>query len=137
MATVYDVPADELIRETAADLKENVKLERPEWALFVKTGTNKGRKPDSMDWWWTRAASLLRRIYVQGPVGVQRLRSYYGGKKNRGRKKGEFRRSSGKVLRSILKQLDEAGLTESGAKGRKITSKGQSYLDKISSKISQ
>jgi small subunit ribosomal protein S19e len=135
MATVYDVSADTLIKETAADLRENVKLERPDWALYVKTGVDRERKPDDPDWWWMRAASILRRIYIDGPVGVQRLRTFYGGKKNRGRMPSEFRRANGKVIRTILKELDGQGLTEAGKRGRKITSKGQSYLDHISSKI--
>jgi small subunit ribosomal protein S19e len=135
MATVYDVPADRLIKETAEDLRENVKLRRPDWALYVKTGVSRERKPVNPDWWWVRAASILRRIYIDGPVGVQRLRTYYGGKKNRGRIPREFRRASGKVIRTILKELDSEGLTEAGKRGRGITPKGQSYLDKISSKI--
>ena len=135
MATVYDVPADRLIRETSADLKDNVKLEMPEWAVFVKTGTSRERRPADFNWWWVRAASVLRRIYLEGPVGVQRLRTFYGGRKNRGRKPEEFRRASGKVIRAILQSLDGAGFTETGKGGRKITKKGQSYLDKISSRI--
>jgi small subunit ribosomal protein S19e len=136
MATVYDVPADKLIKETAQDLKENVKLERPEWALIVKTGTNKERKPSNIDWWWVRAASILRRVYMEGPVGVQRLRTAYGGTKNRGHKPNKFFKASGKVIRAILKELDGAELTASSKMGRKITDKGRSYMDKIASKIS-
>ncbi len=137
MATAYDVPANKLIDEMASDLRENVKLGRPEWALYVKTGAHKERKPDDPNWWWTRAASVLRRIYVEGPVGVQRLRTFYGGRKNRGVKPEEFRRASGKVIRTLLKELDDAGFTESGKKGRKITPKGKSYVDRISSKIAR
>jgi len=135
MATVYDVPANKLIEETAKDLKENVKLERPEWTLIVKTGTHKERKPSNIDWWWVRAASILRRVYIEGPVGVQRLRTAYGGTKNRGHKPNKFFKASGKVLRAIMKELDGVELTQSSKSGRKITDKGRSYMDKIASKI--
>jgi small subunit ribosomal protein S19e len=135
MATVYDVPADKLVRETALDLKDNVKMGRPEWASYVKTGASKERKPADINWWWTRAASILKRIYLEGPVGVQRLRTCYGGRKNRGHKPEEFRRASGKVIRTILKELDTLGFTEVIKGGRRITPKGHSYLDKISSKL--
>jgi len=137
MATVYDVPADKLIRETAQDLKENAKLEMPEWAVFVKTGTHKERRPQDGGWWWMRCASVLRRIYLEGPVGVQRLRTFYGGRKNRGHKPEEFRRAGGKIIRTVLRELDAAGFTKSGKSGRIITPKGQSYLDALSSKISR
>jgi len=137
MTTVYDVPADNLIKETAQDLKENVKLPYPDWAQFVKTGTSRERRPQDPDWWWYRAASILRRVYLDGPVGVQRLRTFYGGRKNRGHKPEEFRRASGKILRTLLKELDASELTESSRTGRKISKKGRAYLDKISSKIAQ
>ncbi len=137
MATVYDVAADELIAKTAKDLKENVKIQMPEWAKFVKTGAQAERKPHSPDWWWFRSASVLRRVYMEGPVGVERLRTYYGGKKNRGLRPNKFVKASGKVLREVMKLLDEKGLTESSKAGRKITAKGQAYLDKIASQISK
>jgi small subunit ribosomal protein S19e len=137
MTTVYDIPARDLIEKTAEDLKENLKLERPEWSLHVKTGVYKERRPDDVDWWWTRAASVLRKIYIEGPIGVQRLCMIYGGKKNRGRRPEEFRRASGKVIRTMLKELDRLGLTENVKGGRRITTRGQSYLDGISTKIMQ
>ncbi len=137
MATVYDVEADKLIDGTAKTLKEDHGLKTPQWAMYVKTGSSKERKPVDEDWWFIRAASILRRIYMEGPVGVERLRSYYGSRKNRGRKPSKFRRASGKIIRQILKQLDDAGLTQSSKAGRKITQKGQSCLDKISSDITR
>lgn len=137
MATVYDVEAEKLIGEVAKDLKENVKIPMPEWAKFVKTGAQAERQPDNPDWWWIRSASVLRRIYIEGPVGVERLRTYYGGKRNRGLRPHKFVRASGKVIRETLKSLDEKGFTESQKSGRKITSKGQAYLDKISSKLTK
>jgi len=136
MATVYDVKADELIKKAASDLKENVKLQRPEWAVYVKTGTHKQRQPDDPDWWWVRSASLLRKIYVDGPVGVQRLRTVYGGRKHRGAKPEEFRRAGGKIIRTVLKDLDNLGFTEKTDKGgRSITAKGRQYLDGLATSI--
>jgi len=135
MATVYDVPADKLIEKVARDLKESVKFERPEWALFVKTGSHKERQPDDENWWWIRAASVLRKIYLNGPIGVERLRTAYGGRKNRGSKPEKFRKAGGKNIRTILKEFDKLGFTEKVSGGRKITAKGQSYLDRIANDI--
>jgi len=135
MATVYEVAADKFISETAKDLKENIKIEKPEWAYFVKTGAHAERIPDDPDWWYFRAASVLRKVCVNGPVGVRRLRTAYGGRKNRGVKPEEFRRAGGKNIRAILRQLDQAGLTEKVSGGRRITAKGQSYVDKIAGRI--
>jgi small subunit ribosomal protein S19e len=135
MATVYEIPADKLINEVACDLKEKVKLKRPEWALFAKTGAHKERQADDEDWWWIRAASILRKIYLNGPIGVQKLRTTYGGRKNRGAKPEEFHKAGGKNIRVILKEFDQLGFTEKVSGGRRITAKGQSYLDKITGNI--
>ena len=136
MATVYDVNAEELIKKASADLKEKIKLSRPDWAIYVKTGAHKERQPDSPDWWWVRAAALLRKIYVDGPVGVQRLRTVYGGRKHRGVKPEEFRRGGGKVIRTIIQELDKLGFTEkSKTDGRTVTSKGREYLDELATSL--
>lgn len=140
MTTAFDTQPEKLIEEMAKDLKENVKFKKPEWAEFVKTGAQNERAPEDLDWWWERAASVLRKVYVYGPIGTQKLRVMYGGRKNRGRKPEEFRKAGGKIIRAILMQYDELGFTEKDAKtktGRKITAKGRSYVDKIASKIAQ
>ncbi|RLI90126.1 MAG: 30S ribosomal protein S19e [Candidatus Altiarchaeales archaeon] len=136
MATVYDVPPDLLIKEVAKDLKERIKLKRPTWALFVKTSVARERQPQDKDWWWIRAASLLRKVYIKGPIGVQRLRKEYGGRKNRGCEPEKFFPGSGKIIRVLLQEFDKLGFTEKVEKGRAITPKGRSYLDKIASRIS-
>jgi small subunit ribosomal protein S19e len=136
MTTVYDIPPGAVIKAAALDLKEKTKLKRPDWSLYVKTGADKERPPENEDWWWVRAAALLRKIYVDGPVGVQRLRSIYGGRENKGRKPERFRRASGKIIRVILQEFDSLGFTEkAGKEGRRITSKGKSYLDRVASTV--
>lgn len=137
MATVYEIPPDVLIEKVALDLKDKGKLKMPEWAKFVKTGPHKGRAPQDDNWWWIRAASILRKVYINSPVGIQRLRTVYGGKKNRGVKPERFYRASGKIIRVILQEFDGMGLTEKAKEGRKITPKGQSYLDKIATELAK
>ena len=139
MATMYDVDPQELVDKTAEELKKIPEIKAPEWATFVKTGMHKERPPMSNDWWYTRSASVLRTIYRLGPVGVSKLRAKYGGKKNRGHKKEHFYKGSGSVLRKSLQQLEKAGFVkfaERGIhKGRIITPKGKSFLDKIATQI--
>lgn len=86
MTTIYDVPAEMLINNVAQKLKTNEKAKPPEWAGFVKTGAYKELSPDNADWWYVRCASILRRVYIDGPVGVSRLRSFYGGRHRNGNK---------------------------------------------------
>jgi small subunit ribosomal protein S19e len=137
MSTPYEIPAEKLIVETAKDLKEKMKLKRPKWSLFLKTGAHKERMPDDENWWWIRAASILRKLYLQGgEVGVERLRTSYGSRKHRGVKPEKFHKSGGKIIRTILQEFDALGFTEKTKKGRKITNKGREYINKISSKVS-
>ena len=140
MTTVYDVDAQELILKAAEELKKIPEIKAPAWAPFVKTGMHKERPPVKNDWWYIRAASVLRKIYRLGPIGVSKLRVNYGGKKNRGYKTEHFYKGSGNILRKILQQLEKAGFMKihlkSRHKGRLITAKGKKFLDEIASKLS-
>jgi len=131
---IQDTQTNVLIDNTAKKLKEIKEISKPEWANFVKTGRAKERPPVDSDWWYARTASILRKIYVLGPVGVNKLRVKYGSKKNRGHKPEKTYPGSGKIIRVILQQLETAKLveqTEKGAhKGRILTAKGKSLLDK-------
>lgn len=133
MAGIYDKDVNELIEQVAQELKKVIK--QPEWSVFVKTGAGKERPPEHKEWWYLRAASILRKIYILGPIGVEKLKTKYGNKKNRGHKPEKFVKGSGKIIRVILQQLEQAGFVEknekSKRKGRILTAKGRSFLDKI------
>jgi len=137
MVTVTEVPAAKLIEKLKEELKKNEEIQPPAWASFAKSGAHRERPPKQKDFWYIRTASLLRKIYLEGPVGISRLRTYYGGKKRRGYKPAHFRRASGNILRKILQQLEKSGLVEKAKKGRKITSKGQKFLDKVAYEASR
>ncbi|MCX6694252.1 MAG: 30S ribosomal protein S19e [Methanomicrobiales archaeon] len=136
MTTVYDVPASRLIIEVAAELKKRPEMTPPPWAPFVKTGVHKEMPPQQEDWWFIRAAAILRRVYIDGPVGVQRMRSFYGGKKNRGSKPNALRRGSGSILRKSLQQLESVGFVAKDKTGRKISPAGASFLDGVAYRVS-
>lgn len=135
MATVYEAPADKMIKELAKTLKEEKKVTVPDWGPFVKTGGDREKKPESSEWWYTRSASLLRKIYIHGPVGIHELQKRYGGKKNRGHNPGARRRGSGAVIRKALQQLEKSGLIKKTKEGRVVSPAGMTLLDKISSQV--
>ena len=135
MASVNDIGPEKANQLLASELKKIDKITPPSWASFVKTGHHKERPPENPDWWFVRAASILKNIYNHGPVGVSKMRSRYGGKKDRGRKPERFTKASGNIIRKIVQQLESAELVKHSItqhKGRIIASKGQSLLDKIS-----
>jgi len=129
MTTVYDVPADLLIRKVAEALKSRQEIKPPAWAAFAKTGVHKEMPPEDPDWWYMRSAAVLRRVYVDGPLGVQRMRSFYGGAKNRGSKPNAFRKGSGSILRKALQQLEACKFIVHDKTGRRISPEGQAFLD--------
>jgi len=131
-------PADLLIKRLAEYLKSEVpQVKPPAWASFAKTGTDREHPPLQDDWWYIRAASILRKLYVRGePVGIESLRVAYGGRKNYGSSLEHFVKGSGSVIRTILQQLEKAGLVEKvERKGRRLTPKGVSLLDKLALEI--
>jgi len=136
---IFDVEAGELVSRTAKQLKSVAELKPPEWAQFVRTGVSKNRPPVDPDWWYVRAASILRKLVILGPVGVTKLRVKYGSNHRRGYKPARFEPASGNIIRKILQQLEKAGLAKTiekqNRKGRIISPKGTSLLDKVSVEI--
>ncbi len=131
---IQDTPTGIVLDNVSKELKSYKEITPPEWAKFVKTSPARERTPVQSDWWYIRAASILRKIYMFGPIGVNKLRRKYGGKKNRGHKPEKYYKGSGKIIRLVLQQLEAAKLIEKSNKdvhhGRILTSKGKSLLDK-------
>ena len=118
----------------AEALKKIPEFEKPEWVEFVKSSTSKQRPIAEPDFWHKRAASILRQIYINKIVGVERLRTRYGGRKARGQRPPEFRKGSGKIIRVILQQAEKAGLMEKVKEkksGRRLTEKGKNFLESV------
>ncbi|MFB6195896.1 MAG: 30S ribosomal protein S19e [Haloplanus sp.] len=138
MVTLYDVPADALIDELSDRLED--RIDDPAWADYVKTGASKELPPQQDDFWSVRAASLLRKVAVDGPVGVDRLSTAYGD-----RKQGSTRyrvaaahseAGSKNIIRTILQQLEDEDLVSTAqGEGRVVTAEGQSLLDEVAADV--
>ena len=141
MVTVFDVNANELIDKAAEELKKVPEIKAPEWTIFVKTSPGKEKPPMRDDWWYVRAAAILRTIYIQGPIGTEKLRTKYGAirYRSKSRKPEHFVKASGSIIRKILQQLQAANLVELESKsirrGRLISGKGKKLLDNLSKTI--
>ncbi len=142
MTTVYDVPADLLIPALAARLEAIDGIDQPEWADFVKTGAHKERPPVQSNWWQLRSAAILRKVGRMGPIGVNHLSQAFGGPKNRGSAPNRATAGSRHVIRSSLKQLEDAGLVAARHHaagtvnmGRILTPAGQKLLDDVAHEV--
>ena len=130
MVKVYDVESDALIRETAKRLRE-MGLKKPDFVGLVKSGSHTERPPEQEDFWWMRSASILRKIFVNGNIGVNKLRREYGGRKKFGIRPAHFRMAGGKTNRVAMQELEKLGLIKKAenGKGRVITGAGEKLLD--------
>ena len=139
MRRFFDVDSTKLIENTALELEKNENIKPETWASFVKTGISRERPPVNKNWWYVRAAAVLRKVLLLGPIGTEKLRVKYGSRKNRGNKPSKFYKSSGNIIRKVLQQLESAQLirhTEKGAhKGRIVTKEGKELLDKVAKNI--
>jgi small subunit ribosomal protein S19e len=136
MVTVYDVPAEQLIAKVAAKLREIETIKPPEWAEFVRTGRHTERAPVQKDWWYTRSASILRKVAIKGPIGTSRLAEEYGGFADRGSRPNKAVKGSRNIARKSIMQLEASGLVAKNKnKGRIVTSKGQKLLDAAAKEV--
>ena len=110
-------------------------MEVPTWVDTVKTASYKELAPYDPDWFYIRAASMARKLYVSGNMGVGAFRKNYGGAKNNGTCRHHHAIGSGSVARAVLKQLESVGVVEKAAKGRRITPSGQRDLDRIAGRV--
>ncbi len=137
MPTIYNIPPEKIIERTVEYLKGNVsEVTPPSWVTFVKTGSYKENPPRNPDWWYVRSASLLRKIYITGPIGVARLRKVYGGLSKKGNVGKHKKLGGALIIRLSLQQLEKAGLVKKvEKKGRILTNKGISLLDGLATEV--
>ena len=137
MPTPYDIPAPILIERLTKHLKEEVDaISPPAWTPFAKTGVFTQRPPTNPDWWFIRCSAILRKIYLKGPIGIEKLRQEYGGRLDRGAKPEHARKGSGAIVRNAIQQLQTAGLVEPQRnEGRVVTNEGRQLLDKLSTEL--
>jgi small subunit ribosomal protein S19e len=135
MVNARDVPSSRLIGALAEGMKSLSGMQEPDWAHWVKTGSHTERPPASSDWWFTRAASMMRKLYMHGPLGLSDLERAYGGSKALHYSPKHHRDAGGSSIRRILKQLEQAELVSKTPRGRVLTPKGRAMLDRASKQV--
>jgi small subunit ribosomal protein S19e len=134
MTDAWEVPAQDLIPKVAEQLKG--KIGHPVWMPYVRTGVHTERAPAQADWWYLRCASVMRKLHHLGPIGVSRLAAEYGGKKDNGSAPYHAAKGSRSVIQEALHELEKAGLvTKRSSKGRVLSPKGQSLLQKAAKDV--
>ncbi len=135
MTTVYDVKASDLVNAAASKLKDMIK--KPEYLNYVKSGADKERPPVDPNFWYIRNASILRQIYLNGPIGISKLRTRYGGRREHVIHAHHHRKAGGSIISDSFKGLEEIKFIKKTNEGRVITPAGKSFLDKVSTEIAK
>ncbi|RMF32235.1 MAG: 30S ribosomal protein S19e [Candidatus Nitrosothermus koennekii] len=135
MVKAYDVPADLLIKRLAEEFKKDERFKPPEWSAYVKTGSHIERLPQDRDWWYTRVASIMRKVYLYGPISIKALKIIYGGRKRVGYAKAHHRDAGGAIIRNALHQLENANYIMKAREGRIVTPDGMRLVDAIAKEI--
>ena len=131
-----DVPPSVLLPRLALELESRKAVRPPEWASFARTGVHTQNAPYQTGWWYLRSASVLRKLYLRGARGVQRLAAEYGGRRDRGSAPYHARSGSRSILREILQQLEGAGLVRKQKNGgRTLTPDGHRLLDQLAKEL--
>jgi small subunit ribosomal protein S19e len=136
---IRNVPPQKLIHAVAEELKK-IDVIRYPYKVPIKTGVCCERPPQQKDFWYIRCAAIMRQLYLHGPVGVERLRTHFGKRRRRGHAPPKFMKAGGKFIRTMLQQLEQAGLAqkvEKPRKGRVLTPKGISLLHQVAKRIAQ
>lgn len=128
-----------LIEVIAEKLREYPEVSPPEGSEFWKTAFFKELAPhDSENFWYIRCASILRKVKKYGPIGVNKLRKFYGGRNRKGPGLNHSAKGSGKIIRLALQQLENANLLENiEKKGRVVSAEGLSLLERTAYTISR
>ncbi|GFR13576.1 40S ribosomal protein S19, partial [Trichonephila clavata] len=114
---VKDVNQMQFVRALAAHLKKTGKLKVPDWVDVVKTGVYKELAPYDEDWFYTRCASIARRLYLRSPVGVKTFAKVFGGRQRRGTRPSRFCRGSKNIARKAMQALEALKIVEPDTNG--------------------
>ncbi|MCM8651676.1 40S ribosomal protein S19, partial [Lactiplantibacillus sp. E932] len=119
-----------------AFLKKSGKLKVPDWVDIVKLAKHKELAPCDENWFYVRAASTVRHLYLRGGVGVGSMTKIYGGRKRNGVCPSHFSVGSKNVARKVLQALEGLKMVEKDPNGgRKLTPQGTRDLDRIAGQV--
>ncbi|XP_062578308.1 small ribosomal subunit protein eS19-like isoform X2 [Saccostrea cucullata] len=137
--SVKDVNSHEFTKSLAAFLKKQGKMKIPDWVGIVKLAKFNELAPYDDDWYYVRAASVCRHLYIRSPVGVGAFSKLYSGRKRRGTAPSHFCKGNTSINRKVLQSLEGMKLVEkdTATGGRKLTPQGRKDLDRIAAQVNE
>ncbi len=135
MVDVKKVPVQLLLNNLAKKFQADKRVIQEDWMKFAKSGTHREKAWEQDDWYFTRLASTLRKVSLNGPIGSSRLSEHYGGRVDRGSKRYHPGKGSRSIVRHTLIILEKLGYVKKAKDGRVVSPEGQSLLDKASKEV--
>lgn len=139
MIELFTVKPDEFNQVLADHLKNTSKVNPPKNVDLIKTCHGKQRAPCERDWYYKRAASIVRKMllamHADKNVGVRKLSSKYGCSKNRGSQPSKHVDGSRGLIRRIMQDLEKADWIVKEGCYRKISDVALSEMKQLIEKI--
>ncbi len=135
MVDIRHVHVNSLIERVKEELQKDSRVKVPEWAEYLKAGIHREKAWDQPDWYHRRLASTLRKVYLNGPIGISKLSAEYGGRVDRGPQSYHPARGSRYIVRHMLETLESLGYVKKDQRGRFISPSGESFLVKASREV--
>ena len=134
MANIFEIESDKLVKRAADKLREQ-KIAKPAYVDYVKSGAGRDRAPTDDTFWYMRCASILRQTYVNGPIGIAKLRVRYGNRMRHTVAHPHHKRAGGSIIKDAFDTLEKIGYISKTKEGRVISNKGRSFLDGVANEL--
>nr|7QCA_ST0 Chain ST0, 40S Ribosomal protein S19 [Spraguea lophii 42_110]7QJH_RT0 Chain RT0, 40S Ribosomal protein S19 [Spraguea lophii 42_110]7QJH_ST0 Chain ST0, 40S Ribosomal protein S19 [Spraguea lophii 42_110]8BR3_ST0 Chain ST0, 40S Ribosomal protein S19 [Spraguea lophii 42_110]8P5D_ST0 Chain ST0, 40S Ribosomal protein S19 [Spraguea lophii 42_110]8P60_RT0 Chain RT0, 40S Ribosomal protein S19 [Spraguea lophii 42_110]8P60_ST0 Chain ST0, 40S Ribosomal protein S19 [Spraguea lophii 42_110] len=107
---------------------------------IIKTSRGKETSPLDINWYYTRAASIIRKLLIskaknEKPLSIVRFSSEYGCAKDRGNRPNKHVRASKGIIIKILNDLQEKGWVEKKENGWTLKKEAEEVSKQLIEKL--
>jgi small subunit ribosomal protein S19e len=138
---IFEVCPHALNRVLAEHIKTSEILTIPKEVDIIKTGHGKEMPPADSDWYYKRAASIIRKLCIntigeyKWGVGIPTFASRYGCRKNRGSRPSKMVNGATGHVRKIMHDFERCNWVIKVEKGRKLTEEALNVIGQLIEKV--
>lgn len=131
---IHEVRPERFNATLKSYLKSSNKMVLPEHHDIMKTGEGKELAPCDDDWYYLRAAAIVRQIARFGTVTSECMAWRYGSRKNRGVRPSKYVPAYREIGDSVLDNLRNMGWINASADDM-LTEQGKTVVREIIEKV--
>lgn len=125
---IYEVRPERFNVALKSYLKSSNKIVLPQDYDIIKTGESRELAPSDDDWYYMRAASIVRQIAKKGGVTSEFLAEKYGSRKNRGCRPSKYVPAHREIGDSVLENLKNMGWINPANSKDMLTEQGKTVV---------